>query len=227
MTEKEKWRMSTKTLVRASGLALLIGAVLATIGNVLNSLLFPGNDPSQFSNPLLLVLMWLGAIGSILLLIGLPGLAARQGARGGWLGFVGFVFTWLGGLLFTSLNFINIIIIPWLAQEAPKLAASNGPGALFVAYLVASVSFALGGILLGIAIMRGKIWSRWTGILLLAGAVLNLVDFPLNGLISGIVSAVAFILFAGALAWVGYGLIAGGRGEAAIEVASSSSQVSA
>lgn len=218
--------MFTKTLLRAGGLALLIGGVLLTIGNVLSSLLFSGNDPSQFNNPLSLSLMWLSIAGSILLTLGVPALGARQANRAGWLGFVGFVLLWIGGLLFTSLNFISALVLPWLAQAAPKLAASNGPPSLFVAYLAAGISFALGGILLGISIARTKIWSRWAGIMLLAGAVLNLVGFPLNGLISGIVSAVSFLLFGGALAWIGFNLLTSEDAEAVVD-SSPSSEVSA
>jgi uncharacterized membrane protein YhaH (DUF805 family) len=55
--------------------------------------------------------------------------------------------------------------------------------------------------------MRATILPRWAGLLLIIGAVLNIVDFPLNGAIGSIVGAVSFVLFALALGWMGYTLM--------------------
>src|SRR6266852_9854555 len=197
--------MSSGTLYRSSGVALLVGALLAIIGNVLSSVLFPGmNDPNQYVSALWLPVMLLGFVGSFLLVVGLPGMVARQATRAGWLGLVGFVLTFIGGFLFTSFYVVTLIVLPWLAQVAPKLAAGNGPPAIFVYFLVASLLFAVGGVLLGIATMRAGVLPRWAGLLIIIGVVLNLVDFPLNGIIGGIVGLVAFVLFALGLGWIGY-----------------------
>ncbi len=198
--------MSSATLYRASGLALLLGAVLGIIGNILSTALFSGNDPHQYLSSFWLFVQVLSLIGGLLLLLGVPGIAIRQAPRAGWLGLVGFVLTFIGGFLFTSFSVVTLIILPWLAQAAPKLAAGSGPPAIFVFFLVAGILFALGGILLGIAIMRAGILPRWAGLLLIIGSVLNLVDFPLNGIIGSIVGTIAFILFALALGWMGYAL---------------------
>lgn len=216
--------MSSATLYRASGLALLLGALLGIIGNILSTALFPGNDPSQYLTPLWVVVTLVSLIGSLLLLLGLPGIAARQASRAGWLGFIGFILTFLGGFLFTSFSVVTLLILPWLAQVAPKLAASNGPSSFFVFFLVAGILFALGGILLGIAVMRAGILPRWAGLLLLIGAVFNLVTFPLNGILSSIISTVAFVLFAGGLGWMGYALMSA-RSMEAVQSATPSTEV--
>lgn len=208
--------MSSGTLYRASGVALLVGALLAIIGNVLSTVLFPGmNDPNQYVSALWLPVMLLSFVGSLLLLIGLPAICARQAPRAGWLGLVGFVLTFIGVFLFTSFSIVTLIVLPWLAQVAPKLAAGNGPPAIFVYFLVAGLLFAVGGVLLGIAIMRAGVLPRWAGLLIIIGAVLNLVDFPLNGIISSIVMIVAFVLFGLGVAWIGYALVSGGSSEMA------------
>lgn len=199
--------MSSTTLYRASGLALLLGALLGIIGNILSSVLFPGNDPHQYLTVFWVIVTLVSFLGSLLLLLGLPAIAVRQTPRAGWLGFIGFILTFIGGFLFTSFSVVSLLVLPWLAQAAPKLAAGNGPPASFLFFLVAGVLFALGGILLGIAVMRAGILPRWAGLILLIGAVLNLVTFPLNGIISSIVSGVAFVLFAGGLGWMGYTLM--------------------
>src|SRR5260370_25705150 len=93
--------MSSGTLYRSSGVALLVGALLAIIGNVLSSVLFPGmNDPNQYVSALWLPVMLLGFVGSFLLVVGLPGMVARQATRAGWLGLAGFVLTFIGGVCF-------------------------------------------------------------------------------------------------------------------------------
>ena len=201
--------MSSTSLYRMSGLALVIGAVFGILGNVLGNILYPGNDPQQYSSPLWLVISLMGLVGPLLLAVGLPGIVVRQAERAGRLGFIGFVLTLIGAFLETSLFMMFVLVLPWLAQVAPNLAGSNNdPPSLFIAFLVTGVLLVLGGILLGIATMRANILPRWSGLLLIIGALLNIVAFPLNGAIGSIVGTVSFVLFALALGWMGYALMA-------------------
>ena len=197
--------MSAKTLYRVSGLSLVVGAVLTVIGMSFENFFFPDFQ----STPLSLLL--LSVIGNMLVILGLPGIIARITGRAGWLGFVGSVLTLLGVLLFTCMSFVQIIdqqLMSQLTQLAPKVAASDGPPvSAMITYMLASALFALGGILLGIAILRTRIWPRWTGLFLLLGAVLNLGSFPLSGIIGSIVSTVDNVLFVAALVWIGYDLL--------------------
>ena len=200
--------MSSAKLYRASGLALLLGALLGIIGNVLTTVLFSGNStPTQISSALYVPVFVLFFIGTMLLVLGLPGIVSRQAARAGWLGLVGFILTFIGGFLLTSATILNFLILPYLAQVAPKFIAGNGPPALFVYFLVASLLFGVGGVLLGIATMRARVLPQWAGLLIIVGAVLNFVAFPLTGIISSIVSIVAFVLFALGIGWIGYALL--------------------
>ena len=199
--------MSSTTLYRLSGVAIILGALLAVIGNVLSSILFPGNDPHQYVSALWLPVSLLSFVGQLVLALGVPGIVVRQASRAGALGLIGFVLTALGGSLFGSFGVIAVTVLPWIAQAAPKLAATNGPPSLFVYFLVASLLLAVGGVLLGIVTMRAGVLPRWAGLLLIIGAVLNLVDFPLSGAISSIVGTVAFVVFMLGLAWLGYALI--------------------
>src|SRR5213080_4295792 len=107
--------MSSTTLYRVSGLALLLGALLFVVSNVLTTILFPGNSlPTQSSSALYVSVSVLSFIGASLLLLGLPGIVVRQAAQAGWLGLVGFILTFLGGLLFTSVTVISFLILPWI-----------------------------------------------------------------------------------------------------------------
>src|SRR5260370_24932289 len=106
--------MSSGTMYRSSGVALLVGALLAIIGNVLSSVLFPGNDPHQYVSALWLPVMLLSFVGSLLLLIGLPAISARQATRAGWLGLIGFVLTFIGGVFFLVFSFFFLLFLPLL-----------------------------------------------------------------------------------------------------------------
>lgn len=72
--------MSSVTLYRASGLALLLGAVLFIVGSILS---FAGAPLT----PIWLVATGVWISGMVLGLLGLPGIVARQASRAGWLGF--------------------------------------------------------------------------------------------------------------------------------------------
>jgi len=200
--------MSSSTLYRLSGLALLLGAVFGIIGQVLGSLLFSSDGSLQSTNPLGWGLFLVFNIGSLLLLVGMPGICVRQAAQAGWLGFVGFVLAFIGMFMLTSSSFTNLLIVPWLAQVAPKVVAQgDGPPALFVFFLMGNILFAVGGILLGIATLHARILPRFAGLFLLSGTILNLVSFPLNGSIGNIVGTVAIGCVALGLGWMGYALL--------------------
>src|SRR6266702_7403216 len=99
--------MFSVTLYRASGLALLLGAVLVIIPSILFYVSPTGT--------LALVLTGVGGSGVALVALGSPGIVARQASRAGWLGFVGFLLLFSGGFLLTSFfAVLDLTIFPWL-----------------------------------------------------------------------------------------------------------------
>jgi hypothetical protein len=202
---RKEFLMSSATLYRVSGLALLPGAVLTIIPGIL-SLVFA-------SGTFALALAWMFACGAVLLLLGLPGVAARQASRAGWLGFVGFLLTFLSWLLLAGFTaVVRLIIFPWLAVHAPQVGEQmfTTDSALSVYTYVQLALSVLGGVLLGIATMRARVFSRWAGLLLVVGAVLDPVGF-----VSGLVGTLASVLLTLGLGWMGYALLtAKGEGEA-------------
>ena len=197
--------MSSVTLYRASGLALLLGAVLFIVGNILS---FAGAPLT----PLWLVMIGVWIRGMVLLLLRLPGIVARQAKQSGWLGFFGFLLTFLGWFLLTSFYVgDDLIISPWLDALAPHVYAQwfVNP-AVGVSLHVANSLLGGGGVLLGMATMRARVFPRWPGLLLIA-AVVDLGSFVIGNLTS-----VAAGLVALGLGWMGYALLtAKGEAEAA------------
>jgi hypothetical protein len=151
--------MSTVTLYRASGLALLLGAALFIIGLAL-ALVF------KTDTPLGLVMAWVWTSGLVLLLLGLPGIVARQASPAGW-----------------------------LAVHAPKvgdqLLLTNPAMNLVGTFLSWG-----GELLLGIATMRARVFSQWAGLLLIVAVVIDFFSTPggIVGSIASPLSNVVLVL---------------------------------
>ena len=127
-----------------------------------------------------------------------------QTLRAGWLGFVGFLLLFLSWLLLIGfVTMLDLTIAPWLVVHAPQVGAQLfRTNAALSVYTNAHLALVvLGGVLLGITTMRAGAFSRWAGLLLIVGAVLNPAGF-----VSGIVGAVADTLVFLGLGWMGYTL---------------------
>ena len=194
--------MSSVTLYRASGLALLLGAALTIIGLPLSFIFQP-------DSPLALAMIGVWTGGVVLVQLGLPGIVARQASRAGWLGFVGFILLFSGGFLLSSFfAVLDLTVFPWLDVHAPQLSAQffTANAAVNVYAAVVSSLFGVGGVLLGIATMRARVFPRWAGLLLIVGVV------SLGGFVNVFLSlAMVFGLLG--LGWMGYDLLTA-KGEA-------------
>jgi len=177
-----------KTTMRGSGLALVAGALVLGAAIVMESLRLPGQLRAPWMNLMLLV-------GSILLMLALPGMYARQSEAAGWPGLVGHV-----GL---SVGMVLVIVEAGAPLFTPAI---TGLGESAAAFLLA-IALLLGLVLTAIATLRAAVYPRWSGILLGASGVGFLFDFfvaedlppiagPLGGAILGMVMASAF-------AWIG------------------------
>jgi hypothetical protein len=207
--------MSSSTLYRWSGLVLISGGVLGVVGALLVTLLFPGHHhtPQEVVSA-----SWPWAqgallVGYVLSTIGVPGLYLRQAARAGGLGFVGFGLLLVGLLLGgVSLAAITTFMLPILGQWSPTFLSGSNTIPLNVLLLLIIGPFLLqgvGGILLGIASLRARVFPRWAGILLLAWGILYIIVAPLPPSSTlGIVELAADVIFFLALAWFGYALVA-------------------
>lgn len=186
----------TEISYRWSGLLLVIGAALLGIGIVAVSLKPVMERP--FS-PAVSILM---LVSSILLILSLPAMYARQSSAVGWLGLVGH------GLLQTG-----ILILVLLAATPILYPTLNvTPGENLVIFLL-GIALTLGLLLTGIATTRAGIYPHRAGILLLAATAGFFFNFfvaeflpPVSGQVG---SALFGILLALALAWIGVALMLG------------------
>ena len=206
--------MSSRTLFRLSGLALLIALPIQVLGFVLHppseqvvDVLKPTYAPAH----LILFASWMFA------LLGLTGLYARQADRAGVLGLIGFTATMFAAAYHFYLLLYEAYATPLLAQEpATRALVGDGPlahgaGALGPIAFASVLAFPL----LGIATVRAGVLPRMAGWLQIASIpvfFLSILLVPLGvfeegGMLSPI-AAMYYLAFLG-YAWGGYALWTG------------------
>src|SRR6266567_3177798 len=161
--------MSSRIWSRLSGVALLIGGLLTVafitilyniavaneVGVANDTRLYTRLQTPGLHSPEWLLLNLMGLLGSALILIGLPAVYASQAKQLGRLGLVGLILTFcailLTGVFGVVLNFLGI---GFLDMGASSLVVGQGTLAMAWLFIVDSVIFIVGSILLGRATMR-------------------------------------------------------------------------
>jgi len=172
------WEVGTVTgtrLFRIGGLLVFVGAVAFVLHVVLRSVLTAGVDPAVSSQAGLWVpLNALGALGAALVLLGLPAVYARMAPQGGLPGLLGFTLievSWMFFGLFLSLY--GALVLPWLADQAPRLVAASAPTPLgfVLSFALGLLAWLLGAVLLAVPFGRWASRVRWVGYVLPASAL--------------------------------------------------------
>jgi hypothetical protein len=175
--------MERAALWRAGGWAAIVAGVLLLVDTAARALapadtIVPGRlaglPPEVWQLP--------GMAGTVLALLGVIAIYARQAERVGRLGLAGFVLLVVGlavGAVYTTVYFG--LYVPWLAQQLPAdietvLAAPPSAGMIARGILVQAVGLGLGAILLGVATVRARVLPTVGGWLLIAGAALAAVS---------------------------------------------------
>lgn len=171
--------MSSRTLFRLSGFAVVVGAALTAVAYALGEV--TGTDRMH---PLVTTEGSLQIIGVLFILIGLPALYARQADRAGWLGLISFFMAFFGlGMLEVGTGPISAFVAPALA-ERPETQAILAQGDLIftsaagaIYFLVAMVGANLGLLLFGIATFIAGVFPRWaSGLLIISGPAVFTLD---------------------------------------------------
>jgi hypothetical protein len=171
--------MTSSQLYRVSGLGLLIGAAAFIIHVVLRSLVTAGVDPASFATQSLWVpINAIGLLGAVLVLLGLPALYAGMASETGWPGLAGVALIAVAWIFFgVFLSLYALLLLPWLADEAPSLVAATAPLPLgfVIAFIVGLLAWLAGTVLLAIPFLRRRLHPGWVGYVLLTSALLMVV----------------------------------------------------
>lgn len=176
--------MSSTMMFRLSGLSLLLGGLLHLI------YLFTHPQSSglaYYADPATAISHLVGFASVLLILLGLPGLYARQAGRVGTLGLVGTLLVFFGLAMVDGTHMaIDLAVTPALAviPEAAPLLASGGPleealqsGMQGTLISVGGPMLLLGLILLGISTLRAGVLLRWAGALPVIAALMVPLGF--------------------------------------------------
>jgi hypothetical protein len=182
-----------KIALRWSGVALVAAALVLGAAIGLAYLRLPGRFPTPLGSLLLLV-------GSMLLMLALPGMYARQSEAAGWLGLVGHV----------GLSVGNVLLIGFAAAPLFNPSLTGLDAEESVAAGVLALVLILGFVLTAMATLRAKVYPRGSGILLLAAGVGFLFSFfvaeQLPPIAGALINTIWVVSLPGALAWIGVAL---------------------
>ncbi len=171
-------------LTKTSGTVLLVGGLVLAVSNVVTALAFPGDTAAQAKEALWTPGFVGVALGTLSALLGLPVLYARLAEPGGWMAQAGLILIGIVGIALGFFgNFMQALIWPWIAANAPALLSASAPSAapLTGLYIVSGVLEALGLIALSVPLLRGRLQPRWAGGALALAAVLGVLSFVIPG----------------------------------------------
>ncbi len=160
--------MRTTTLFQLGGIAVLLSAILAAIGNLMYFLSGQPDAPTTQG-------LWTAIFGDVFLVLGLGALFARQAQRGGVLGLAGYVLLMLASLYFVGSEAVSLGVAAG--------AISNEQTAQVSAYSLANSIFpwfwTAGLIVFGISIYRAQVFPKYAGVLLILTALIQQLAGPL------------------------------------------------
>ncbi len=192
-----------------------VAAVMAAIFLIAGFTLHPAGEDATFGTDPRWVpahaLLW---AAFTLALPGWIGVYLWHAAEARILGVVALVVAVVGTSLASWIYSTDVTFVPVLAAEAPQLFETvYARGALGLG-IGTVVSWVLGNILFGIAVVRARVFSRWAGILLAIGTA----AIPIAYLVSTSVRVVAIGGYVAAIgqAWLGIELLRFMRGRRSI-----------
>src|SRR5699024_5710828 len=116
---------------RRQPLAVLLpaGAIGFVVHIVMRSLLTAGIDPAiSAQDSWWIPVNALGAVGAILVLLGMPAIAPQLVQAGSWRGVFGLALVMVGWIFFgIFLSLYGALIQPWIARESPEMLSGSMP----------------------------------------------------------------------------------------------------
>lgn len=180
-------RLPTFRLLRLSGLALVLAAVLFVAAELLAFLLIvEQGDSYDFrriaTTGTFFLQSFLTLFAGALLVGGLVGFYARQSEAAGSLGLVGFVLAFFGTILLVGSSYATTLVAPMVAMEAPAFFDSPLSGFLQLWLPLSFTPLAFSWLMLAVATARARVYSRTASWFLLTGAAVALIPLPLTNL---------------------------------------------
>jgi hypothetical protein len=161
--------MTTTSLFKLGGIAVLLSALLSAILNLMYFLSGQPDAPTTSG-------LWMAIFSDALLLFGLGALFARQAQRGGVLGLIGYVLLVLASLYFVGSEAIGLGVAAGAisSEQTAQVAAYSFADSIFPWFWTAGL------ILFGLSIYRAQVFPKYAGALLVLLAVVRQLAGPLE-----------------------------------------------
>jgi hypothetical protein len=147
-------------------------------------------------------LLWLGFT---IALLGWIGLYVVQASKVGRLGVAAFIIVIVGTSLVSFIFSSDVTFVPVIAKESPGLFQKIFSNTHIAIGLVSVLTWVLGNVLFGASIIRGKVFSRWPGIMLAIGTLIIPIAYLAGSLMNAI--RVGAVIAGTGQIWLGYELI--------------------
>ena len=203
-------KITNSSLIRYAGLAAMVSGILFIVIQTIH----PTDVLSQVTTDRWAIVHYLSIAMCLFGMLGITGIYASQAEKTGWLGLTGYLTFSLFYAFSMAFQFVEALISPVLATEAPKFVESflgivtGNAGelnidALETLYAITGVMYLIGGLLVGITTLRAGILSRWAAGLLAIGTVLPLLG---SSFIQHPYDRILAVPVGLSLAWLGYSL---------------------
>src|SRR5258708_28382230 len=182
-----------------TGWFLVIAVVLSVAGTILG-LVIPG--PSGSNGPPSNIVSLVDLSAGILILVSLPMAYREQKPQIGILGLIGVICLWLAFALFNVvLHLASLVAVS--SNHASALASNPYLPVLFIGVILLQI---IGSVVFGLGVIRARVFSALIGWLLLASALMVILDFPLSGTSEMIVQILSDVLLSLSLGWLGFAI---------------------
>lgn len=173
---------------------LIVTGLLLLAGTLLNSFGLPGKFSDAARTPMFELSAALLLLSSMLLVLALITLHARQADESGRFGLFAGLLALAGTMLFAGTGWSETFLDPAAAKIVPAFLNDVPPGVLVVGFFGTGILFGLGWMMYAIATLRAGVYPRLPVVVLLIGSFLAAVPFlPVNATIIAI-----------ALIWLGF-----------------------
>jgi hypothetical protein len=161
---------------------LVLAGLLLLVGTVLNTFVMPSKFSEAALTPLFEVSAALVLASSMLLVLSLVALHARQAEESGRFGLVAGLVALVGTMLFSGVSWSQTFLDPAAAKVVPAFVDDTPPTVLVVGFFGTLVVFGLGWMVYAIATLRAGVYPRLPVVVLLIGSFLAAVPFlPIGG----------------------------------------------
>jgi hypothetical protein len=156
----------------AGAIAVVAGAllVLTDLGRLLS-----GRGPGALTtDPFTIVANAGYAVSFDVLAVGLVAVYLRQAEAAGAIGVLAFVVALVGVVQFGGNMWFDGFAAPWIAEVAPAAFAAERTAVLLTGALTSYVLFGLGWLLVGVSVLRARVFPWPIGVAFLLSGVLGL-----------------------------------------------------